>query len=198
MPLTLRFTKPRMNPARSLFQSLDEMLAELEAYLLSPELYWPLGSRSHVIHRLTLGNLLLTFDQLYAQRDSFDLPDETQFRTLEIAWETAEVKWRSAVSKKGSLEIGSRLNLWKAYLMDLGEGQGASFDYRQEVRNRVIIERLFDLGLNREAWGTDLQSVDRTLRSLVVPHNFIWAKELEPHYPRDVYWYLYRTPRKQD
>jgi hypothetical protein len=145
-----------------------------------------------------LGNLLLCLDQSSALRDSRDAKFEADFRKSELHWEQQCEKWKSAISNKASLEIGSRLNLWRAYVVDLEEGQAATFDYHHEVRNRVIIERLLSFDLTQEAWDKDLQSVDRLLRSLVVPSEFIWAEHLQHIYPPPSFWFLYRQPRTQD
>jgi hypothetical protein len=68
-------------------------------------------------------------------------------------------------------------------LMDLEDGQAANFDYRHEVRNRVIIERLFEFELAKDRRQKDLQNVDRLLRSLVIQSEFIWPEQLQPLYP---------------
>jgi hypothetical protein len=189
-----------MIPTESLLQSFKEMLVELEPYLLSPELFWPFNSRSSGItqDRLTLGNLLLCLDQLTAVRESWDIRTEADFRKSELIWEQEQEKWKSAIRNKASRERGSRLNLWRAYLMDLEDGQAANFEYRHEVRNRVIIERLFEYEPHKETLQKDLQNVDRLLRSLVVQSEFVWPEQLQPLYPSQAFWFLYRLPRKQD
>jgi hypothetical protein len=131
-------------------------------------------------------------------QQSWDIQSETSFTKSELQWEQSKEKWKSSIIHKATQELGSRLNLWRAYLMDLEDGQGASFDYRHEVRNRVIIERIFDLDVGREAWEKDLHAIDRLHRSLVDPCEFIWPKVLQPEYPQQPYWFLYRTPRKKD
>jgi hypothetical protein len=200
MPSMPRCTNRRMPPADPWLDHLTNMLAELEEYLLSPELFWPLGSRNPAIpeDRLTLGNLLLSLDQLNALRQNWDIHAETNFRKLELIWEQSLEKWKSAIVKKAEQEIRSRMNLWTAYLQDLDEGQAGQFDYRREVRNRVILERLFDLDVLREAWEVELQSADRLHRSLVEPSEFIWSEPLQSQYPRESFWFLYRMPRKKD
>lgn len=187
-----------MTPTETLLDSFDAMLAELEPYLLSPELFWPISSRNRTTpqDRLTVGNLLLCLDQLKASGELSDPGFTTRLRKSEITWQTAHEKWKSVIAKKASTEIGSRLNLWRMYLFDLEEGQGSAFDYHHEVRNRVIVERLIKLISDREFWDKDVKAVDNLLRSLVVPADFIWSSSLRAAYPRDLYWFLYRKPRK--
>lgn len=200
MLLMLRFTKRRMTPIEALLQSLEAMLGELEPYLLSPELFWPLSSHSRLSprDRLTLGNLLLCFDQLSSLRDFRDVHSETRLRKFEIQWQQSQEKWKSAISSKATRELGSRMSLWRAYLVDMEEGRGKSYDYHQEVRNRVIMERLFDLEVDRSNWQKELHAVDHLLRALVVPAEFIWDKRLQSPYPPHTYWFLYRLPRNKD
>jgi hypothetical protein len=176
------------------------MLSELEEYLLSPELFWPLGSRNPAISedRLTLGNLLLCLDHLNALRQDWDIHAETHFRKLELIWEQSLEKWKSAIVNKAEQEVRSRMNLWQAYLHDVDEGRASQFDYHREVRNRVILERLFDLDVPREAWGKELNAADRLQRSFIEPDEFIWSAHLQSQYPRERFWFLYCMPHKKD
>jgi len=189
-----------MVPTNTLLQAFTNMLSELEEYLLSPELFWPLSHRSSAIpqDRLTLGNLLLTLDQLNALRHTWDSELEATFQKSYQLWEDAQGRWQSAIENKAGQEISSRMNLWRAYLSDLDEGQGAAFDYSSEVRNRLIIERLFDLGLSRDPWEKELQRLDQLNRSLSTPGTFIWSESLESQYPQNQYWFLYLKPRSNN
>lgn len=189
-----------MSPTETLLDSFNVMLAELEPYLLSPELFWPISSRNRATpqDRLTIGNLLLHLDRMKSSGESLSSGFETRLRKSEMAWESAFEKWKSAITKKASAEISSRLNLWQAYLTDLEEGQGAAFNYHHEVRNRVIVERLSELLDELEVWDEDVKACDNLLRSLVVSTDFIWPSPLQTAYPEERYWYLYRKPRKMD
>jgi len=189
-----------MHPTDATLQYLANMLSELEQYLLSPELFWPLSSKSSAPgqDRLTLGNLLLSLDKINAVQQTLDTQQETVFRKSNVIWEQSLVKWRGTIEQKGEHEINSRMRLWHAYLNDLDERQGGSFDYKQEVRNRVIIERLFDLGISRDLLEVELQHLDQLNQSLVIPSEFIWPPSLQSQYPQQQYWFLYRTPRNSD
>lgn len=188
-----------MTPSKESFEAINNMLAELEEYLLSPELFWPLSQPGGIPgrDRLTLGNLMLSIDTLQADRQNWDLTSETAFRKIEMQWDQSHEKWKSAIQRKAEAEMGSRINLWQAYLDDLDDGQAAGFDYAHEVRNRVIIERLFDLGLSQEGWGKALQNLDRLCRRLIVPVKFIWPSNLQEVYPQERYWFLYVRPRRE-
>ncbi|TFH37597.1 MAG: hypothetical protein E4G99_02215 [Anaerolineales bacterium] len=186
-----------MPESEATLQYVANMLSELEHYLLSPEIFWPLSQRNSATpqDRLTLGNLLLSLDQLDALRQTWDAQKESQFLEIEMQWEQSQAKWKSAIERKAEHEISSRMNLWRAYLEDLEEGQGAMFDYGRELRNRVMIERLFTLGVAREPWEAELQRLDRLLQSLVIPSEYIWPQSTQYHYPQVPYWFLYSRPR---
>lgn len=189
-----------MHPTEATLQYFANMLSELEQYLLSPELYWPLSSRtaSPTQDRLTLGNILLSLDKINAVQQTWDAQQNSMFRKSNIVWEQFLVKWKSAIERKAEHEMSSRTKLWHSYLSDLEAGQGAAFEYRREVRNRVIIERLFDLGISRDPWKDELQHLDMLTRSLVHPAEFMWPPALQGQYPQKQYWFLYRIPRNAD
>jgi hypothetical protein len=183
----------------NLLHDLTILLAELEDYLLSPELFWPLSTKTQAIaqDRLTLGNLLLCFDHLEALRPQFSVQSEATLRKHELFWQQATEKWKTAIRNKASQEASARINIWRSYLMDLDDGKAREFTYSHEIRNRVIIERVLSFGLSVEGLNADLQSLDQLLRSLTVPGDFQWEPELKTQYPPEPYWFLYRMPRKQ-
>jgi hypothetical protein len=186
-----------MTPADASLDLVANMLLELEQYLLSPELFWPLHPQNSPAPqaRLTLGNLLLSLDQLLAMRPGWDVPTESRFLKISHLWAQAQVKWQSAIQRKAAQELSSRMNLWGAYVYDLEDGQGAKFDFRHEIRHRVIIERLFDLGLPRDRWEKELQQLDQRSQKLVDKHDFVWSQPLQTQYPHQQYWFLYRMSR---
>lgn len=189
-----------MQPTEATLQYLSNMLSELEPYLRSPELFWPLSSQTSAAtqDRLTLGNLLLSQDKVKAAEQNLDAQQESIFQNSNQIWEEALVEWKSAIHKKAEHEIKSRMQLWHAYLIDLEADQGDPFDYRYEVRNRVIIERLFDLGISRDQSKNELQRLDLLNQSLASPADFIWPSSLQSQYPHQRYWFLHRLPRKTD
>lgn len=173
--------------------------SELETYLLSPELYWPIGIRAErgekAYPRLTLGNLLLSRDiasalaktpeQLAALREVTDLID-ANYR-----------HWRTAWGKKASTEYRSRLNLWQAFLEDYREQPESNRDrYAYEVGRRVILQLLSPIADEiKDAEVELLESLDRYLRSIFLPGDFIWDEAVSTQFPTDPYWYLYGNLR---
>jgi len=167
---------------------LEAGIPELQDYLLSDELYWPITARGYDLPRLTIGGLLLAQERLDVQGERIDM--------LLTQLEAVRSKWQVAWETKAGREFKSRLNLWGNYLTDYRQNpEGYADSYPHEVIYRVILELLrnelpADLP-EREA----LYSLDTALRSSLIPGTFIWEPELQPGFPRDVYWFLYGTLR---
>ena len=181
---------------------LETSLEELEAFLLSPEILWPLDIRSlpgeSPFPRLSLGALLLTLDELDALHPELSPEQKARLLRAMRRWETLRQKWRSAMDRKAQQEMRMRFNLWKGYLADLEEDRSAVEAYPREVRQRVLFERLVESLIGEQApeelvrpmRGLDGQLLERSL-----PAGFLWDPRLRGSYPSDRYWFLYRKPK---
>lgn len=194
-----------MRPVETNLHFLEAMIEELEAYVLSRELFWPLSqerqSGSPPFPRMTIGNVLLTFDQLEVQQEQFSLPQKTALQKLTREWERACRKWPVALEGKAVIEMRSRLNLWRAYLTDLKQQGDRAGVYSHEVRNRVKFERLAGFVGQKEQtepYLDAMQSQDARLRTKFSPGEFQWHPALKQVYPKPRYWYLYGMPRLDD
>lgn len=182
---------------------LRAALPDLQDYLLSNELYWPLRLMAHTpgslqIPQLTIGNLLLSQTRLSA----LTLPQGQADELAGIVRQIQQVRetWRSNWSRKAGREFASRLKLWQQYVSELrGEigrsaGRPAS-GYATEVRQRAILRLLSAEilgGLPRdEAEQVDL--TDNILRGLTRAGDFVWEPEVAPGFPQQDFWFLYRT-----
>jgi hypothetical protein len=173
---------------------LQGALGSLENYLLSSEIYYPLGgaySRDMVSSRLSLGALLFTLKRIQAYIVQGSLPAE--FTRVEEARQHWRVHWE----QKAGREFVSRLNLWQNALSDLQSASSQeSGVYRVEIRNRVIVELLRqEAGSLPESEITRMNGLDHVLRSRFVPGEFIWEPELEKVFPPGEFWYLYGQVR---
>lgn len=181
-------------------QYLKAGAVELEAYLLSAELYWPIGirvsRRQKAYPRLTLGILSIARVKASvlaaspAQKDAFeDVADQIT---------AAQNQWRSAWGRKASSEYRSRINLWRNFLDDYRQHPASHFDrYGYEVERRALLQLLADDA--DEVRGREdllLDSLDQYLKAIIVPGGFIWDTDLEPGFPQDPYWYLYGLLRE--
>lgn len=177
------------------------MLQEIEDYLLSNELFWPLNPSSlrdvPSVPRLTPGVLILVLDELYVQSAELTSIQQAEYQKLNLQMQHVQDKWPEAIGRKAAREIQSRLNLWKAYVNDLIERNDRPNNYVYEVRHRVIFERICELITRQPDTKTTIQNghlIDVTLQGIFKPGEFIWDPRLRTIYPKDPFWYLYGVP----
>lgn len=181
----------------------EAMLDEIEDFLLSADIFWPLAKRSKPdsppYPRLSTGGLLMTQDESQAQEDEMNSDQKARHAQLQSQWERILNKWRSALGRKSEREMGMRLNLWRAYLSDLEEGRASHFDYHRETRNRVQFTRLRALAASSSKtlkMEKTIRSLDARLLNLTIASEFIWDDRLRETYPEGNFGVLYRQPRE--
>lgn len=164
-------------------QFLTESLPQLQDYLLSNELYWPLGNS---LPRLTLGSVLLALVRLEVTR-----PGEAQrFRE---ALEPTRMRWRAAWEKKAVREMANRLQLWSQYLSDYRYAPESAGLYPTEVRGRAILQLLLSEVPNTPEIAA-LAELDASLKANLVPGDFLWEASLQAAFPMPDFWFLYGKP----
>ncbi len=169
---------------------LKHAVRELEEYILSDQLFWPLDTGE----RLTLGSLLLALHRFPAYAKS---PEEKQI--LNDAYNqivTLRGKWRTNWSNKATLEFHSRLRQWELALRELfSEEQNRPVIYSQEVTLRVILTLLQSELLQSDIPAYErLAVLDKQLRAASHQTDFIWDSALKDQFPKDKFWFLYCTP----
>ncbi len=181
----------------------EAMLDEIEDFLLSADIFWPLAKRSKPdsppYPRLSTGGLLMTRDESLAQEAEMNSDQKARHAQLQSQWERILNKWRSALGRKSEQEMGMRLNLWRAYLSDLEEGRFSHFDYHRETRNRVQFTRLRTLAAGNSKtlkMEKTIRSLDAQLLNLTIASEFIWDDRLRETYPEGNFGVLYRQPRE--
>ncbi len=191
-----------MHPAGYDLDLVEAMVEELEDFLLSGEVFWPLQRRAGAgeppFPQLSLGGLLVTLDELEAIEP--DLSPELAARLQQVRGhvDALRAKWASAIQRKAARELHNRTNLWRAYLSDLDDGPRAAELYPQEVRQRVMAARLeAAAGDSAEAASSRraLGEADSRLRRRFNPGPFVWDRRLARVYPASKFWFLYGTPR---
>ncbi len=183
--------------------SVTAMVSELEPYLLSKELYWPLTARSPVpslsLPRLTLGGLFLALARLRAVETTLSSSALGALRRAQVDLETVRSKWAAAIDRKIQQELKSRLDLWQGLLSDCREQpQRCADNFAQEVQIRVMTTLLFDQAspmAETRAPEDRLSQLDGAFRSMFAPGPFVWPEALQPSFPRDQFWYLYGRPK---
>jgi hypothetical protein len=193
-----------MHPHEYNLKLASIMLEEIEDYILSSEVFWPLSKRSPTgtpLPHLTLGGLLLTLNELKAQDKDMPPSQRTDHDELLLDVERVRVKWAVGFERKAAQELRSRLNLWRAYLYDIEERVDTAENYPYEVRHRVMFEHLAELSIRQpeiKPWVDEMQILDTRLRSFFIPGEFVWDARLEDIYPKSTFWYLYGLPRPLD
>jgi len=175
---------------------LEAALEELENYLLSQEVFWPVGTKRG-LPSLTLGGLDLSRTALVAVKGELDPDSRRRSEELEKQIETSRGKWGVAWERKAAAELTVRLNQWRAYLSDLEERPGEAQHYSQEARTRAMASYLVEAaGQAAEVRGlvATLAGLDARLRKSFRAGPFIWEQPLEALYPPEPYWFLYGLP----
>jgi len=162
-------------------QFLTEALPELQAYLLSNELFWPL---SDFLPRLTIGSVLLAL-----ARCEITHPVEAQKLWTQV--EAVRTRWQVAWENKAARETASRLRLWLQFLSNCVNTPEKHADaYSTEVRGRVILEMLLRDRPDAPE-KSSLANTDALLRSRLRSGEFIWDVELQVAFPESDFWFLY-------
>jgi len=173
---------------------------ELEEYLLSDVLFWPLTGKSGKplpagATQLTIGNLLLSIKRLEAAGELSNraLSEATGLTGLV---QRVRSQWKSNWDKKASLEIRSRLTQWDHYLAEVASEHGWNHgDYAYNIRQRVILELLLgDVDKLMPKEQTYLVVLDQRLRSNTLPSEFVWDEMLRAGFAEQTFWFLYRKP----
>jgi len=163
---------------------LEAGVPELERYLLSDELYWPINARGYNLPRLTIGGVLLTKQQLKARGERIE--------QLMAQLDGVRSKWRVAWETKASREFGARMRLWSNYLTDYRQNpEGYADAYPHEVRYRVMLHLLMAEIHVPPSEQEALAKLDSLLRANLTTGEFIWKSDLQGGFPREVYWFLY-------
>lgn len=173
----------------------------LERFLLSGDVYWPIGITAPAAEspypQLTLGGLRLAAARCLAAD-----PSETEQRQLNSAFRQIEEnyhQWRVAWENKAGNEFRSRLTQWRNYLEDYRDDPAAQYDrYPYEVFRRVILELLENQAGNvSDAERQMLAGLDLALRESLQEGEFIWESHLRTAFPSQIYWFLYgRLPEE--
>jgi hypothetical protein len=151
-------------------QYLFAGVPQLENYLLSNELYYPLSLE---LPQLTLGGILLSLARMGTKAAKF---------VAEVA--VIRSKWHAAWDGKSSRERRARSELWVNYLSEYREDRksGARL-YPQNVRYRAMLSLL----------GQTEDDSDAFVKSVFREGKFVWEEECAPNFPREKFWYLYGT-----
>jgi hypothetical protein len=171
---------------------------ELQRYLLSNELYWPLftNQKMKLVNprsRLTPGNLLLSIKRLSSLENDEDRRDLINSKIEQF--ESIRNEWKSHWLQKAEKEYAARMDLWHAYLQDLFEDHKShALNYAYAVRWRVILQLLKNTGVvPNEVAGITLSTLDDSLQNISESAPLIWGEEFKSAFSEDEFWFLYRS-----
>ncbi len=177
---------------------LKAAVADLEEYLLSPQLYWPLSLRGRGanggIDQLTIGNLLLVMKRLIA----LPLEEQGDLNSLSERVQAVHDHWAANWSHKAGQEYTGRLRLWQNYLNDLFKDSGRyASGYPNAARWRAILHLIMGDMESLDPSENDLiVLLDRRLRVVSIPGPFVWQPEVQSSFPIEPYWFLYISIRQ--
>jgi hypothetical protein len=175
-------------------RALEAMASNLTPYLYENELY---GTLSRNLPQLTVGGLLYRLHRLQGLEEQLESDQQQRLRDAAINFQQLRSEWMVHYQGKVQQELRARLNNYSVYLSE-SDLQAA---YPSEAVHRTIIHHLMEeaekLDILEPAHQELLDSLDRRLQaaSRDSEEKFIWAKELEPLYPAETFWWLYRTPQ---
>jgi hypothetical protein len=163
---------------------IEAGIPELEAYLLSNELYWPITARGYDLPRLTVGGFLLARKRLEARGERIE--------PLVAQLDAVRSKWRVAWETKAGREVGARMRLWSNYLSDYRHNpEGHADAYPHEVRYRAMLHLLLAELPTSPPEAEELAQLDSLLRANLISSDFVWEADLQSGFPHKVYWFLY-------
>lgn len=176
---------------------LEAGIPELQAYLLSNEIYWPLGlaapAEGQPYPQMTLGWILLSLKRAEAWGHTGLYPAQTKkLETLRGQMQETRAHWLTAWRKKAGQEFSSRLKLWTNFINEYRGDKNNAAQYSYEVQRRAILQILSEEADDLPPTERDLlQTTDSFLRAVLRPGGFVWEPELAASFPQGLYWYLY-------
>ncbi len=187
---------------------LSAMVGQLQPYLISDQLFWPISGRLRGgMPRLTVGGLVLRQHRLEALRAL--LSDRQQEALAEelAAFDQTRREWVMHYYSKIEREWPMRVHLLDEFLRDCDEKGGAACleNWPVQAEGRTILHLLLAELVARSpdsasAQEADLRRVDADLRRFLLAGEegcFLWARELERVYPRDTFWWLWTAPGEE-
>lgn len=171
---------------------LQAAVDELEDYLQSSELFWPLSGHGVTsdLPRLTLGGLFLALKRGQAQAVSAG--GRAQIQQLQTRIEHVLMTHRALKEKKAARELHSRLHQWSNFLREYQHDPDTHAGaYRYEVRWRVMVSLLLPHLATEIHVRPAVDDLDAVLKAFFLPGEFIWDAALRSAFPQDTFWYLY-------
>jgi hypothetical protein len=178
---------------------LELMAADMDDYLQSQTLFWPL--QDSTLPRLTLGGYLMRQHRLTALRRLLEADEQSRLVIAIDQFNEALVEKVVRFERRAHEELHARLRQWSEYLRELSQESIAAGDYyASAVETRAMIKALLDK-LQMPPYAlenrvlSEVRTYDNALRNYWHTGDFVWPVEWQPAYPLEAYWWLYGQPR---
>ncbi len=183
-----------------------EMAEHLADYLRGDALYGSMGGGlfgSGSKPPLTVGALLLLLRRLRALQDALTPDQQAQLAKADAQHEAVKREWRMHYDEKRLREANSRLDAMRTFFEECAHSpKTCAANYLPEALRRTIVQELVVTldadGLLDDDLTRKLRDTDGRLRRHTRSADFVWAAQLAPVYPRDVFWWLYARPPVSD
>lgn len=179
---------------------LEAMTAELESYLRSSVLFWPMDSAT--MPRLTLGGFWLRYHRLQALRSLLSAPEQQRVAAASAQYAQIAAENVVRIERKAHTEVDARLRLWRTYLNDVRQNYEAHIpSYPTAVEARAILQAQM-AALREPPYALArivvqrVRQIDSILKARWQTGEFVWPDAWQPAYPQEAYWWLYGRPKR--
>jgi hypothetical protein len=177
---------------------LEAMAAEMDDYLRSDVLFWPMSRPD--LPRLTVGGYLMRQNRLLALPELLDTAEKARLEAAINQFNEALVEKVVRFEQRAHQEVHARLRQWSEHLRDLKREASNRDYYATTVESRALIEALINR-LKMPPYQLEpsvleeLAAYDNNLRKRWKLGAFVWPEGWQPAYPKPAYWWLYGRPR---
>lgn len=183
---------------------LIKMAEGLEDYLRSDQVYGSAGGGmfgSGSTPALTIGSVLLRLRRIEALRELLSPRDAERFDAVRHSVAATRKEWKMHDEEKLLREAHSRLDSMRPFFREANDQPSMAPNiYMPEANRRSIVQEILlelkEMGITDEDLKKKTRDIDGMLRGYVKATPFIWDMRLQPVYPEDLFWWLYRRPAK--
>jgi hypothetical protein len=181
---------------------LEAMVDGMPEYLMSDAAVWAM--RRGDMPPLTIGGCLMRLRRLSRLQNQLLGEERVALAEARDAFDEALREKVVRFEQRAYGELNARLREWTTYLRDLAHSSKIAGDrgrYAATVDTRILIDELTDkLGEHPYRLdgrvARDIAALDRRLRPMWQPGDFVLDAVWQPAYPADRYWWLYGRPKR--
>lgn len=177
-----------------------EMASEFQNYIMNDEVYYTLLIRTRQgdeRFQCSGGDLLARLQKLQAQFDQLSAEQQHELGQLRRQLDQSMADFRTRFHGLLEREVKARLNSLKWFLDECQQDRKqCRVSYPFEIRNRHRVDAVWEILSDAppEAMRHQIEEIDRRIRDITSPAEFVWDDHIKGIYPREKYWYLYVLP----